>query len=37
MNLKEKERRAKTAIRVMAIILAALMVSGAVAGILMNI
>jgi len=35
MNLKEKQRRAKTAIRVMSIILAALMVSGAVAGILM--
>ena len=37
MNLKEKERRAKLAIRVMAIILAALMVSGAVAGILMYV
>ena len=37
MNLKEKQKRAKTAVRVMSIILAFLMVSGAVAGILMNI
>ena len=37
MNLKEKQKRAKTAIRVMSIILAVLMVSGAVAVILMNI
>ncbi len=35
MNIKKKQQRAKVAFRVLAIILAALMVSGTVAGILM--